>query len=62
MPVKENTRTAIKFLFTPEGFTPDVSSLDTEEEQREAARWMRGGGYPALYQMGLEGRPKEADP
>lgn len=62
MPVKENTRTAIKFLFIPEGFTPDVSSLDTEEEQREAARWMRGGGYPALYQMGLEGRPKEADP
>ena len=62
MAAKENVRTAIQFLFTPDGFIPDVSSMNSEKEQQEAARWMEDGGYPALYQLGLEGRPKDAGP
>lgn len=59
---RKKTRTAIPFLFTPDGFTPDTSSLNSEKELQEAARWASEGGFPALYQMGLEGKPKNADP
>lgn len=59
---KKNIRTAIQFLFTPDGFTPDISSLNSEKERQEAAKWTTDGGFPALYQMGLEGRPKDANP
>jgi len=62
MAAKANQRTAIEFLFTPDGFTPDTSSLDSEAELREARRWEADGGYPALYESGLEGKPKDAGP
>lgn len=59
---KSNRRTAIQFLFTPEGFTPDVSSMDTEASLQETKRWTADGGYPALYQFGLGGKPEDAVP
>ncbi len=59
---KEIQKVPVRFIFTSEGFCPDVSSLDSEERRQEAARWAEEGGYPALYQSGLEGRPKDADP
>lgn len=59
---KSNKRNAIPFLFTPEGFTPDVSSLDTEAALEEAKRWTIDGGYPALYQSGLEGNQEDTTP
>ncbi len=62
MAAKANQRTAIEFLFTPDGFTPDTSSLDSEAELREAGKWEEDGGYPALYEFGLEGKPKDAGP
>ncbi len=62
MAAKANQRTAVRFLFTPDGFTPDTSSLNSEAEFRAAEKWAVQGGYPALYESGLEGRPEEADP
>lgn len=60
MTAKTNHRTAIQFLFTPDGFTPDLSCLGTQAELQEAQRWAKDNGYPALYQLGLEGKPEEA--
>ncbi len=60
MAAKKDARTAIRFMFTPEGFIPDVSSMNSEKERQEAARWTEDGGYPALYQIGLEGKPENA--
>lgn len=62
MTAKTNHRTAIQFLFTPDGFTPDLSCLGTQAELQEAQRWAKDNGYPALYQLGLEGKPEEAGP
>ena len=62
MAVKANQRTAVRFLFTPDGFTPDASSLNSEAEFRAAETWAEQGGYPALYQCGLEGKPEDAGP
>ena len=62
MSAKDKQRTAMNFLFTPEGFTPDISSLESEEEQQEAVKWIAEGGYAALYQFGLAGRPAEPTP
>jgi len=61
MAVKAKQRTPIKFLFTPGGFTPDISSMNSEAELKEAGKWEEDGGYPALYQFGLEGKPEDAD-
>ena len=38
MAAKKDARTAIRFMFTPEGFIPDVSSMNSEKEWQEAAR------------------------
>ena len=62
MTIKNPQRTAIRFLFTPDGFTPDISSLNSEKEQQEAAKWIAEGGYAALYQFGLSGRPEDPTP
>lgn len=51
MTAKTNHRTAIQFLFTPDGFTPDLSCLGTQAELQEAQRWAKDNGYPALYHM-----------
>ncbi len=48
------------FLFTAEGFCPDISGLSTEEEREEAKRWTGEDGYRALYQLGLQGRQGES--
>lgn len=52
----------MKFIFTPEGFCPDISALVSEEERKEAERWSVEGGCPALYRLGLKGRPEESSP
>lgn len=52
----------IKFLFTPEGFYPDVSAPVSEQEREEIKQWSKERGYPALYRLGLGGRPEEAAP
>ena len=62
MSAKDKQRTAMNFLFTPEGFTPDISSLESEKDQQEAVKWIAEGGYAALYQFGLGGRPAEPTP
>lgn len=52
----------IKFLFTPEGFYPDVSAPVSEQEREEIKQWSKEQGYPALYRLGLGARPEEAAP
>lgn len=52
----------IKFLFTPEGFYPDVSAPASEQEREEIKQWSKEQGYPALYRLGLGARPEEAAP
>ena len=44
----------LQFIFTPDGFYIDTASINTENEKKELAIWQKNGGYPALYQMGLE--------
>lgn len=44
----------LQFIFTPDGFYVDTASINTENEKKELAIWQKNGGYPALYQMGLE--------
>lgn len=45
---------SLQFIFTPDGFYVDTASINTENEKQEFAIWQKNGGYPALYQMGLE--------
>ena len=44
----------LQFIFTPDGFYVDTASINTENEKQQLAIWQKNGGYPALYQMGLE--------
>lgn len=46
----------LSFLFTPDGFRPDVS------EGEENAVWMEDGGFPALYESGLKDAPETMSP
>ncbi|MXP74986.1 hypothetical protein GN277_06200 [Lachnospiraceae bacterium WCA-9-b2] len=41
---RTNHRTAIQFLFTPDGFTPDLSKLSTKGGLQEARNLMIGSG------------------
>ena len=46
----------LSFLFTPDGFRPDVS------EGEENAVWMEDGGFPVLYESGLKAAPETMSP
>ena len=46
----------LSFLFTPDGFRPDVS------EGEENAVWMEDGGFPVLYESGLKAAPETMRP
>ena len=46
----------LSFLFTPDGFRPDVS------EGEENVVWMEDGGFPALYESGLKAAPEVMSP
>lgn len=49
----------LQFIFTPDGFYVDTASINTENEKQQLAIWQKNGGYPALYQMGLEAASKK---
>lgn len=54
MAVIGNQRMHLSFLFTPEGFQPDI--LQKEEETK---KWTGETAYRLLYQFGLEGKPED---
>ena len=52
----------MNFLFTPEGFCPDVLAANVEADGEEIKRWKEQGGYPELYRLGLSGEQGELSP
>lgn len=46
----------LSFIFTPDGFRPDVSDGD------DISNWTNEGGYPLLYESGLKAAPEDMSP
>lgn len=59
MAVKETGKMQFNFIFTPEGFRPDVSATDILNEEDELKKWMGASAYRSLFKFGLEGKPEE---
>ena len=55
MLVKDNQKVHLSFLFTPEGFQPDIF-----QNEDEIKIWTGETAYRSLYQFGLEGKPEDA--
>ncbi len=55
MSVKDNQKVHLSFLFTPEGFQPDIF-----QNEDEIKIWTGETAYRSLYQFGLEGKPEDA--
>ena len=49
----------LNFLFTPDGFQPDINGELTEEEKAEACLWIGDSGYLKLYYFGAGPRPEK---
>ena len=49
----------LNFLFTPDGFMPDINGELTEEEKAEASLWAGDSGYTKLYFFGAGPRPDQ---
>ncbi len=48
----------LRFLFTEDGFKPDITGELSEEAKTEAARWLGDGAYETLYEFGASARPE----
>ena len=59
MAVKDNQKMKLSFLFTPEGFRPDISAADILQEEEEIREWTGERAYGSLYRLGMEGRVQE---
>lgn len=57
MSVKDNKKMHLSFLFTSEGFRPDIF-----QNEDEIKIWTGETAYRSLYQFGMEGKPKDATP
>ena len=49
----------LSFIFTPDGFRPDISEAAGGWKQEDITRWSKESGLPALYDTGLQAAPKE---
>ena len=52
----------MKFLFTPEGFIPDITDDSPVEIKNEAFAWKGEGAYNKLYEFGAGPRPEHLTP
>ena len=59
MAVKENQKMKLSFLYTPDGFRPDISPTDTLLEKDEIKKWMGASAYHSLYEEGISGKAEE---
>ncbi len=59
MAVKENQKMKLSFLYTPDGFRPDISPADTLLEKDEIKKWMGASAYHSLYEEGISGKAEE---
>lgn len=59
MSVKENQKIKLSFLFTSDGFRPDVSSADTLPQKDEIKKWTGALAYRSLYQLGISGKAED---
>lgn len=57
MSVKDNKKMHLSFLFTSEGFRPDIF-----QNEDEIKIWTGETAYRSLYQFGMEGKPEHATP
>ena len=57
MSVKDNKKMHLSFLFTSEGFRPDIF-----QNEDEIKIWTGETAYRSLYQFGMEGKPEDATP
>lgn len=55
MSVKDNKKMHLSFLFTSEGFRPDIF-----QNEDEIKIWTGETAYRSLYQFGMEGKPEDA--
>ena len=53
MSVKDNKKMHLSFLFTSEGFRPDIF-----QNEDEIKIWTGETAYRSLYQFGMEGKPE----
>lgn len=61
MAEKDKQKKPLSFLFTPEGFRPDISMAEmTKDREEELKSWTGEAAYRALYRLGLEGRAEDA--
>ena len=59
MAVKDNQKMKLSFLFTPEGFQPDITAADILRGEEEVREWTGERAYGSLYRLGMEGRAQE---
>ena len=53
----------LSFIFTPDGFYPDMAGSGSAGTQaEETVRWTQDGGFPALYDLGLKTAQGEMSP
>ena len=48
----------LRFLFTSDGFVPDITGDLTPEEKEEASRWLGEKAFARLYEFGAGPRPE----
>lgn len=59
MAVKENQEVKLSFLYTPDGFRPDISPADTMLKKDEIKKWTGVSAYRSLYEEGISGKAEE---
>lgn len=57
---KEIQHPHLNFIYTATGFCPDLTQDSVVKTEME--RWREDDGYPALYQLGLEGITEDSSP
>lgn len=59
MSVKDNQKIKLSFLYTPDGFRPDISSEVAIQGKDEIKKWTGALAYHSLYQLGISGKAED---
>lgn len=57
--MKTQTLEHLRFLFTPDGFMPDITGELDEAVRKEAFDWLGDGAHEKLYALGAGARPEK---